>query len=132
MVNEIIKGPIRHNNPNPYCLFQYYSPIRNTFRDFRIELQFFYMTDLKTKVFDINKLTSHCKWTPGAAFRSINPLVVNNRIIDFGYILYKLGYHTTVCHCSPSSRYNCSVDQLGTVYPGENLTVDLCLPSNKE
>jgi len=60
---------------------------------------------------------------------------VNNRIIEFGCnntILYKLGYHTTVCHCPPSSEYNCSIDQLDTVYPGENLTVDLCLSNNKE
>ena len=44
----------------------------------------------------------------------------------------QVGIHTTICYCPPSSHYNCSVDQLSPVYPGENLTVDLCLPYNDE
>ena len=44
----------------------------------------------------------------------------------------QVGIHTTICYCPPSLHYNCSVDQLGPVYPGENLTVDLCLPYNDE
>ena len=133
-VVEIIKVSISHNYPNPYCLFQYFSPIRNEFRDFRVEFQILQNKNSKTKISEINRLTTHCKWVPGAAFYNIDPLVVNCKIINFGYnsTLYQLGTHTTVCYCPSSSHYNCSADQLGPVYPGENLTVDLCLPNNEE
>lgn len=60
------------------------------------------MANLETKIFGVNKPTSHCKWAPGVAFHNINPLVVNNRIIDFAYnntVLFKLGYHTAIYHC---------------------------------
>ena len=84
----------------------------------------------------IHQLTTHCKWAPGAVFQNIPPKILNNKIITFEYpndlFQYQLGEHTTVCYCPSSSQYNCSVDQLGPVYPGENLTVDLCLPYNNE
>ena len=84
----------------------------------------------------IYQLTSHCEWAPGAAFQNVTPNIVNNRIINIEYenslLLDSIGIHTTVCYCPSSSHYNCSVDQLGPVYPGENLTVDLCLPYNDE
>jgi len=80
----------------------------------------------------ILKSTSHCKWAPGAAFQNKSPVVVNSKIIEVhtNAMSYQLGVHITICYCPTSSHYNCSVDQLGPVFPGENLTVDLCLPYN--
>ena len=135
-VMEILKVSTSYNNPYPYCLFQYFSPImsKSSFREFRVELEYFQIKKLEKEISDINKLTTHCKWIPGATFYNIDPVIVNRRIINFGHnvTLYQLGNHHTVCVCPPSSRYNCSVDQLGPVYPGENLTVDLCLPYSNE
>ena len=132
--NQLIQVPIRNNYPYPYCLFQYYSPINNQFNDFQINL---YFNRWLNKIYhSIRKLTSHCKWVRGASFPNNTPLIVNNDIINLKrenpQSLFHLGDHNTVCYCPSSSHYNCSIDQLGPVYPGENLTVDLCLPYNKE
>ena len=132
--DQLIHVPIRNNQPYPYCIFQYYSPIHNGYNDFQISMLH---NDVDVELISdtVFQLTSHCKWAFGAAFQNMNPSVVNSEIIDFGYknaTSYQLGTHTTVCYCPSSSHYNCSVDQLGPVYPGENLTVDLCLPYNNE
>ena len=129
--SQVIKSTIRYNNPNPYCLFQYFSTINSQY-DFRIEVHLLETWNSEKSMFEIFKLTSHCKWIPGAAFQNTKPLVVNKNIVHYNGALYPLGTHSTICYCPPSSHYNCSVDQLGPVYPGENLTVDLCLPYNDE
>ena len=128
--NEIIKVSVRYNNPYPYCIFQFYSPLNN-YSDFTIKI----LLDSNdfTKLFEILKLTVHCRWAPGTAFNSIDPLILNSNVIDFnGTSRNQLYTHTTICYCPSSSHYNFSIDQLGPVYPGENLTVDLCLPYNDE
>ena len=45
---------------------------------------------------------------------------------------YQLSKHSTVCSCQQSLEYDCNDDRLGPIYPGQNLTVDLCLPYNAE
>jgi len=62
---------------------------------------------------------------------------VNHQIINLKYrnkvSPYQLGDHTTVCYCPQSSHHNCSVHHLSpSIYPGQLLTVELCLPNNKE
>jgi len=126
--NQLIYVPIKNNNPYPYCLFQYYSPMHNSYKDFKIS-----MLDNDGDSELLFKL-SYCKWALGAAFQNIKPSVVNREIVKVEYkndTSYQLGAHTAICYCPSSSQYNCSVDQLGDpVYPGENLIVDLCLPYN--
>ena len=133
---QIIGVPTRTNHPYPYCLFQYYSSINSTYKEFQINLINNEQHQGHTEsIHDtIHQLTSDCKWATGTAFQNITPKIVNKEIISLGIInnQYQLGDHTMVCYCPPSSHYNCSVDQLGPVYPGENLTVDLCLPYNEE
>ena len=46
------------------------------------------------------------------------------------YLQYPLGIHTDICYCPTNGNHNCSIDHLGEVYPGQTLTVDLCLPYN--
>ena len=75
---------------------------------------------------------TNCKWAPGVAFQNASPFAVNSKIVNFGNQNITLGVHTTVCYCPPSSQYDCSVNRLGPVYPGEKLTADLCLPFNQE
>ena len=129
--NEMINIITQHNSPYPYCIFQYYSLPSNKHEDFKIQILL--LNNESSIVNEILKQTVHCRWAPGTASRNINPLILNSNVINFkGASRIKLGDHTTVCYCPASSRYNCSVDQLGPVYPGENLTVDLCLPYNDE
>ena len=130
--NQVIQSSIKYNNPYPYCLFQYFTTSTSKYKDFRIQIMMF-ETELRKPMFEILRLTSHCRWVTGAAFQNIKPLEVNRAIIRYNDTLHPLGTHLTVCHCPTStSYYNCSIDELGPVYPGENLTVDLCLPHNHE
>jgi len=134
--DQIIDVPSDYNHPFPYCLFQYNSPVHNKYEDFQINIKLNFKSKYrldslhgKSISFSIQKLTSHCKWVSNAAFQNSTPSEVNNAIINLSeYPLSRLGDHSSVCYCPPSSPYNCSVDQLGPVYPGNNLTVDLCLP----
>ena len=142
---QIIGVPTRINHPYPYCLFQYFPSISSTYKEFQINMLYNLpsrtnklptIAELKLIHDSIYQLTSHCKWATGAAFQNITPKIVNDNIITlknvYDIVQHHIGDHTTVCYCPPSSHYNCSVDQLGPVYPGENLTVDLCLPYNNE
>ena len=131
--NQLIRVPTRYNNPYPYCLFQYYSPVNNQFNSFQTNLYF--NRWYNNRIYhSISKLASHCKWAPGAAFKNNISSIGNKEIVTLkvtnNLLFFHLGDHTTVCYCPPSSHYNCSVNQLGPVYPGENLTVNLCLPYN--
>ena len=138
--NLILRGltdlPIRTNLPYPYCIFQYFCPVNNKYEDFKITLLFDNINVNKRVQKSIHHLTSHCKWAPGAAFRDVSPSVVNQQIISIRYrnktSPYQLGDHTTICYCPQSSCHNCSADHLGPVYPGQMLTVELCLPYNEE
>ena len=129
---QIIGVPTRTNLPYPYCLFQYYSTINSIYKEFRINMLYNLpnrairlptIVELKLIHDSIHQLTSHCKWASGAAFQNVTPKIVNSNIITLKYtddtVQTHIGDHTTVCYCPSSSHYNCSVDQLGPVYPGE-------------
>ena len=126
--NELISVPIRYNHPFQYCIFQFISDTHNDIQNFNI-------TVLKNTEKGINiergnstlnELSSHCKWINETAFQDV---ILYNKIITHEK---KLGIHTTVCYCQRSSHYNCSVNELGPIYPGQTLTVNLCLPYNHE
>jgi len=70
--------------------------------------------------------TSHCKWIPTSVFYGYNPHTINQQIIHLND--HKMEPHTTICLCPNNSKTNCSADSLGPVYPGQTLTVDLCVP----
>ena len=83
-------------------------------------------------------MTSHCKLKTGKEGLNnhfVDSLIVFQQVIKYNYRyqhLYPLGVHTDICYCPTNTDYNCSVDWLGKVYPGQILTVDLCLPYNNE
>jgi len=140
--NEIIKIFTSLNNPNPFCLFQYYSPVNGRANDFYISLNFYNRSFIDAKltkeIDSIRKLTSQCKWTKDAAFQNYTPFAINNKTIHISSLKnnltssYQLSIHSTVCYCPHSSNYDCNNNQLGPLYPGQTLSVDLCLPHNYE
>ena len=139
VLDELIHVGIETNHPYPFCLFQYYNPLHNDSKDFQISILFNNAHPHSLSIYNsIHQLTSHCKWAPSAAFQSIAPTIVHRKIITLKYVYnqslhsHHVGVHTTVCFSPSLLHYNCSIDQLGPVYPGENLTVDLCLPYNTE
>ena len=67
---------------------------------------------------------SHCKWLPLGAFYDSDPETVNQQIINIDDNI--CSYHKHICYCSQSKIANCSINVLGTVYPGQTLQTNLC------
>ena len=132
--NEIISVSKVFNHPFPYCVFQFginYHKI-----SINIVNNIEKLVNLKRSNSTINKLTSHCKLYQDHDLATIkDPLTIYKQIIKHKQKYqhhYPLGIHTNICYCPLFINYNCSVDQLSKVYPGQTLTVDMCLPYNNE
>ena len=79
--------------------------------------------------FPLYHFTPHCQWVPNTVFHNYNPTIVYKDIIrTHGQ---SLTYHM-ICHCFQNGSYNCNIDTLGPVYPGQMLQVELCTPCNDE
>ena len=65
---------------------------------------------------------SHCKWVPSAVFYNYSPETINKQIIQNDD--QNCNHHNYICHCS--KEINCSIDILGSVYPGQTLQTNLC------
>ena len=78
----------------------------------------------------INYYTFHCKWLPEAIFYGYHPGDINKQIIHTDdKQIYK---HTRVCYCFMNNTYDCSLDLLGPVFPGQVLQVDFCVPHESD
>ena len=69
---------------------------------------------------------THCKWLPTAVFNSYDPGYINQQIIQVDG--HQWIHHKEICYCPHDGPYDCIVDLLGPVYPGQRLQVDLCIP----
>lgn len=126
--NEIISVSKVYNNPFPYCIIQLNSDF---YQNFSISI----FNNIEKSVNSnrsnstINKLTSHCKLNTGRKYHHFeDSLIIYKQIINYKQKYEPLGIHTDICYCPSNASYNCSDDWLGKVYPGQTLTVDLCLP----
>ena len=75
---------------------------------------------------EISDFLSHCKWLPTAVFNGYDPGEINQQIIEVDG--HQWVDHKLICYCPRDENYNCTVDLLGPVYPGQMLQVDLCIP----
>ena len=123
--------------PYPFCLFQYITMISSTMEEllphYIIIANHNYLIDRTgNRLPSQNNLcsisfchfTTHCKWVPQAAFCDHRPEDVNKQIIQNDD--QNCNYHKHICYCSKSKGINCSVDILGSVYPGQILQTNLC------
>ena len=70
---------------------------------------------------------THCYWLPQSAFNATIPLKVNNQYVTYSNNsqLLHLSREKTFCYCSDEKHYDCFKDELGSIYPGQTLTVSL-------
>ena len=68
--------------------------------------------------------TAHCRWLSGSAFNSTKPTDINKKIIISNLLL---AYQKLICYCSCNNTQYCYVDTLGTVYPGQTISLSLAL-----
>ena len=67
----------------------------------------------------------NCKWLPLAAFYNYSPATINKQIIqsDDQNCNYE---HNHMCYCYQNKVTNCSINGLGTLYPGQMLQANFC------
>ena len=115
--------------PHPYCFFQYFS---SSTREDSLEEGKFLITLSKNSCYDCfaNIPTSNCLWLKNSLFISIIPPEVNNHYIQFinnsgTYKLSQIMEQSSLCVCTDESHYDCHINDLGYLYPGQTLTVSL-------
>ena len=117
----------------PYCFFQYLSSktitkledIEN--RNFSIIFHnnLYYKSDCYNHIPIIK-----CLWVTQSTFKNIDPFNVNSKYICYNGenntgIYYLNSRKNTLCICSDETHYNCHIDDLGYLYPGQTLTAFL-------
>ena len=112
------------------CMFQY---ISNDYHQDLVSVHEFNTSIVITETtFDqlcANKYcATHCSWVGNALFEKISPLDVNRQIIKFDD--WKDANKITtnkkhVCYCIDSYTYNCYLDEINFVYPGQSFHLQL-------
>ena len=138
----VSKATTNNNYVFPYCIFQYMESTNYkydvselitlyiiTFSGNKIEKETPSYYDNNSPAIQMNSmhdLLTHCKWLPTAVFNGHNPGYINQQIIQVDG--HQWIHHKHICYCPHDGEYNCTVDLLGPVYPGQMLQVDLCMP----
>ena len=122
-----------HNKPYPFCLFQYITTKTNTSTitpdDYTIifaENALIDFEGLKKCIQSFDRFISHCNWLPTSVFYGHNPGLINQQIIQIDD--RKINHHNLICLLSSKPHYDCTIDTLGPVYPGQILQVELFTP----
>ena len=122
----------------PLCVFQYFpSNTLNASINF-VPLTHFTIIIKQNINFQISiswiiHYSSHCEWLPLALYHGYHPDVINKQIIQIhnnAHPYPEFNRHASICYCSSDEEYNCSVDILGPVFPGQKLQVSFLVPYN--
>ena len=125
-----------HNQPYPFCLFQYITTNNTTTDALTLTLKSYSIIftgnalihfHARSKCIPtfLDRFTSHCKWLPTSVFFGHNSGLINQQVIKVDY--KKINHHTFIC-LNSKFHYDCSIDTLGPVYPGQTLQVELVSP----
>jgi len=73
-----------------------------------------------------------CTWLAGTAFNEAKSSDVYNRTVNRtikGIDKRNIGIiPSSICHCVNSTKYECTSHELGTIYPGQNISTKLIIP----
>ena len=135
------------NEPDKYklnsviCLFQYLKeqpifmhdsyrlPLQNDYSNYSIVLKENNVELVSNRRF----ATTHCDWFRNSAFIQFDPYELNKKIIHYinNSMSLKPSIPNDFCYCSDDQHYNCSIDELGPVYPGQTYTLRFILSSKQ-
>ena len=124
--------------PYPLCFFQYFSSVNSTVRAEKRKFQIKFQSNqcyLRSCYYIMP--IDHCLWQEKSLFNNSNiiPLEINNRYIQFinnsgAYKLSQVIKQSSLCVCTDELHYDCHVNDLGYLYPGQTLTVSLYYINN--
>ena len=119
----------------PYCIFQYMTIAKDT-RNISELLTLYTISLSENKQVknasmynDVYDFLTHCKWLPKAVFNGHDPGHINQQIVQVDGRQWI--HHKQICYCPGDDPYDCTIDLLGPVYPGQMLQVELCIPQAK-
>ena len=134
--HQDIQVIVQDYKPYPFCAFQYdmvtSSNVSNSLlKNYMIRFHGGYQAselynDDNSHNLLLNYYTFHCQWLPNSPFYGYHPADINKQIIQTDD--EQMYQHTRVCYCFMNNTYDCSLDLLGPVFPGQVLQVDLCVP----
>ena len=142
---QLIQIKVKDYTPYPLCMFQYdtiisknvsHALVKNYnisfYGGYKLPSNFTINDDDSSVTFSINYYTIHCNWLFGTTFygSDYHPGDINKHIIHTDD--ENMYQHTRVCYCFMNSTYDCSLDLLGPVFPGQVLQVDLCVPHESD
>ena len=113
-----------------FCIFQYYTNKTHENEIFLIE---YFNNQYKCNLSECNCYNYHlpivnCHWLPQSAFYHMIPLDVNNQFIKYinnSDAIKANNDQNTLCACNNQMNYDCSINDLGYLYPGETLNIIL-------
>ena len=126
----------------PFCFFQYMAQLNNK-SDIYEMLSSFTITFIRSIIehtyllndfgpiwtYNIGDFLTHCKWLDKSLFKDYDPGYINQQIMRVN--AHPWIHHKSICHCPNDGPYDCTVDLLGPVYPGQKLQVELCIPQGE-
>ena len=118
-----------------FCIFQYYMNKTHENEIFSIEYfnNQYIAAPAKCNFSECSCYNCHlpivnCHWLPQSAFYNMIPLDVNNQFIKYinnSDAIKVNNDQNTLCACNNQMDYDCSINDLGYVYPGETLNIIL-------
>ena len=110
----------------PLCYFQFYGNPK--INKSRIIIEY---TNLVFKVFNQNAGNINCEMLKGTLFYKHNPLQLYQQLIHFQTHFKrspKLFNTGILCYCLEEIQ-KCNINQLGPIFPGQTLAINLCINS---
>ena len=118
--------------PYPHCFFQYcsknnYDDVWNQGEKLNYSISFI-DNNMKSLPYSY---VAECKWLEYSAFKTSIPLQVNKYIIIYKNkwpIEFLTSNVKDLCFCKTFKLFNCTIDKLGPIYPGETLVIQFAIP----
>ena len=138
IVYTVMQGNVVLNDESkPICPFQFISNQGDTAENISENGSLNYHIDLVDNVYfkpkylvqGSNLYYKDCSWLKDTAFSSTNSSVVFNKVLrnTVEYANKTVTRISTICPCINISVYNCTQSFIGTVSPGQTLTIKLML-----
>ena len=130
--------PVFNEESKPICFLQFISNQSDFKKRIHKNISLNYQVNVIDNVYTAPKFLvqestlyyEDCKWLKDTAFSSINSSVVYAKVIR-KKVIYAKGNpkvgHLTICPCYNFSVYNCNQSYIGTVSPGQTLSIKLRL-----
>ena len=118
--------------PYPFCFYQYFasSPSAQATESSKFLIMFNSNQCNHTSCYSNIPLTN-CRWLATSLFNNIIPLEVNNKYIHLvnsnseTHNLSQIIEQSSLCVCTNELDYDCHINDLGYLYPGQTLIVSL-------